>query len=71
MIKSSYFLFSGITYGPSGEIKHIPLRESDIKLNDLIRQIMSFGIQGTLILEDPEREKLVLDMLDELAQMVR
>ncbi len=70
-MRNAYFLFSGVSYGPSGEIQHIPLKESDLRLNDLIRQIMSFGIQGTLILEDPDREKLVLNMLNELAQMVR
>ncbi|RLJ05967.1 MAG: hypothetical protein DRP16_05630 [Candidatus Aenigmatarchaeota archaeon] len=68
---NAYFIFGGVSYGPSGEQKHIPLSRSDINLSHLIRNIMSFNIKGTLILDDPQREKLVLDMLEELADMVR
>ncbi len=66
-----YFFFSGISYGPSGEIKHIPLERSDIKLEYLIRAIMAFSIKGTLIFDDPEKEKFIIKILDSLAYMVR
>ncbi len=68
---SAYFFFSGVSYGPSGEIKHIPLSSSDINLGYLIKEIMSSGIKGTLILEDPHREKFILKMLESLGDMVR
>lgn len=68
---NAYFLFSGISYGPSGEIRHIPLSQSDISLRDMIRQSVSFGVRGTLIFEDPEKEKLLLKILDDLGDMVR
>jgi deoxyribonuclease-4 len=70
-LRNTYFLFSGASYGPSGITGQVPLRRSDMNIGHLIRQVMSFGIQGTLIIDDPEREKLILGMLDELAQMVR
>lgn len=69
--ENAYFFFSGISYGPSGEIKHIPLSHSDIRLEHLIKQIMSYSIKGTLIFEDPEKDKFILKILDDLGNMVR
>jgi hypothetical protein len=70
-VENAYFLFSGISYGPSGEIRHIPLSQADISLRNLIRQGVSFGVKGTLIFEDPEKERLFLRILDDLGDMVR
>jgi hypothetical protein len=70
-VENAYFLFSGVSYGPSGEIRHIPLSQSDISLKNLIRQSVSFGVKGTLIFEDPEKERLFLRILDDLGDMVR
>ncbi len=70
-VDNAYFLFSGVSYGPSGEIRHIPLAQSDISLRNMIRQSVSFGVKGTLIFEDPDKEKLLLRILDDLGDMVR
>jgi len=70
-VSNAYFMFSGVSYGPQGEIKHIPLRTSDMQLRHMIKECMAMDIKGTLILEDPEKEKLILRMLEELADMVR
>lgn len=70
-LDNAYFFFSGISYGPSGEREHIPLARSDINLEHLVRQIMTYNIKGTLIFEDPDRERFVLKMLDQMAAMVR
>ena len=70
-IQNPYMLFSGVKYGPSGEIQHIPFKKADIDLNHLIKAIMTFGTKGTLIFEDPEREKGLLDMLKDFGEMVR
>ncbi|MCX6814760.1 MAG: TIM barrel protein [Candidatus Aenigmarchaeota archaeon] len=70
-VNNAYFLFSGVSYGPQGEIKHIPLRTSDMQLSHMIKESMAMDIKGTLILEDPEKEKLILRMLEDLADMVR
>jgi deoxyribonuclease-4 len=69
--QGALFLFSGVSYGPSGIIKHVPLASSDIKLEYLIKEAMSAGVKGTLIFEDPDREKFILKMLERLADMVR
>ncbi len=71
MFHDSFFLFSGVSYGPSGEIRHIPLAQSDIKLEHLIKGIMSFNIKGTLIFEDPEKEKFILKNMERLGDLVR
>jgi deoxyribonuclease-4 len=68
---NAYFIFSASSYGPSGEIKQIPLSSSDLNLAYLIKQIMSLGIKGTMIFDDPGREKAILDILTELGDMVR
>lgn len=70
-LQNSYFFFSGVSYGPSGMIKHVPLANSDISLKTMIRQSISFGTKGTLIFEDPEKENFILKILDELGDMVR
>ncbi|MFH1294768.1 MAG: hypothetical protein ABIH90_02390 [Candidatus Aenigmatarchaeota archaeon] len=70
-IKDSYHIFSGISYGPSGEIKHMPLDSSDLNLEFMIREAMSMGSKGTLIFEDPDKEGFVLKWMDRLADMVR
>lgn len=69
--QNAFFFFSGVSYGPSGKIKDIPLSSSDIKLEYLIKEIMSGGVKGTMIFEDPQREKFILKMLESLGDMVR
>jgi len=68
---SSYFIFSGASYGPSGKIKNIPIDRSDINLRHMIRQAVSSGAKGTLIFDDPEKEKYILKILEDLGDMVR
>lgn len=68
---NAYFFFSGATYGPSGLTGYVPISKADISLRLLIKEIMSFGMKGTLIFEDEGREKSILDMLMELGDMVR
>lgn len=70
-LNNAYFLFSGVSYGPSGMIRQIPLKDSDISLSTMIRQTISFGVKGTLIFEDPEKEKFILKILEDLGDMVR
>jgi deoxyribonuclease-4 len=70
-LENAFFLFSGVSYGPSGEIRHIPLARSDLSLRNMIRQAVSFGVKGTLIFEDPDKEKLLLRILDDLGDMAR
>ncbi|UCD03291.1 MAG: hypothetical protein JSV63_01485, partial [Candidatus Aenigmatarchaeota archaeon] len=43
-IRDAYFFFSGVKYGPSGEIGHTSFINSDMKLEHLIRSSLSYGI---------------------------
>jgi endonuclease IV len=70
-LKSCFFLFSGVSYSLKGEIAHIPYAKSDLNLEWLIRECMASGARGTLIFEDPERDKFVFGMIEKLADMVR
>ncbi|MBN1896787.1 MAG: hypothetical protein JW789_03635 [Candidatus Aenigmarchaeota archaeon] len=70
-MRDAYFFFSGIKYGPSGELGHMSFIGSDLKLEHLIRTALSYGITGTIIFEEPEREKRIVDILDQLGDMVR
>ena len=70
-MRDAYFLFSGVSYWPSGEIKHIRLEKSDINLEHMIKESMGMGIRGTLVFEDPDRERFILKTLEKLGDMVR
>ncbi len=70
-IRSAFFFFTGVKYGPSGEISHTPFLTSDLKLEHLIRSILAFGMRGTLIFEESGRERDVVSILDQLGDMVR
>ena len=71
VFRDSYFLFSGVSYGPSGYIRHVPMPQSDMNLAHLIKGIMSFNIKGTLIFEDPTRDKFILRNMERLGDLVR
>ncbi len=70
-LSDTYFIFSGISYGPSGGIQHKPIARSDMKLEHLIKSVQALNIKGTLIFETPNREKDIVDILHELGDMVR
>ncbi|HDD46529.1 MAG TPA: hypothetical protein ENG42_03560 [Candidatus Aenigmarchaeota archaeon] len=70
-LNNAYFIFSGIIYGPSGEIEHRRIIDTDLKLEYLIRTIMAYNIKGTLIFETLNREKDIVEILDLLADLVR
>ncbi len=70
-VQNAYFIFSGVSYGPSGFIRHVPLARSDINLEYLVREVMGLGVKGTLIFEDPEKEKYILKNLEKIGDMVR
>lgn len=70
-VRNAFTIFSGITYNPSGEIEHVSLRESDMNLETFIKVVMGMNIKGTLIFQLPEREKELVDMIDDLSFIVR
>ncbi len=70
-LQNMFSIFSGASYGPSGLIKQIPINRSDMKIENLIDSFMGFGARGTLIFDDPEKEKFCMELLKNLAEMVR
>ncbi len=70
-LSEAYFIFSGIDYDRTGAGKHKPVARSDMKLEHLIKCIQALNIKGTLIFETPGREKDIVDILQDLADMVR
>jgi deoxyribonuclease-4 len=53
---------SGIEYGPKGEKNHLPVAESDLKLNFLFKALKDFGCAGRILCESPIMEEDALNM---------
>ena len=48
---------SGIAYGKKGEIKHLNLKESDLKYVELLRALKDYQAKGLVICESPNLEE--------------
>ncbi len=48
---------SGISYGKKGELKHLNLKESDFRYDELLRALEDFGTSGVVICESPNLEE--------------
>jgi len=48
---------SGIQYGRKGELKHLNLRESDLRYVELLKALKELEVKGVLICESPDRER--------------
>ncbi len=70
-MKNALFIFGGVQYNRQGLVKYVPLRKADMRLELLVREIMGYDIRGTLIIQDPEHENSIQEMLEELGDMVR
>jgi deoxyribonuclease-4 len=53
---------SGIEYGPKGERNHLPLRESDLNLEELFQALAANGCSGRILCESPILEEDALYM---------
>ncbi len=56
-IKDMHIHVSGIEYGLKGEKRHVNLKESDFKYEDLLRALKDFGAKGIVIIESPNLEE--------------
>jgi len=61
-LKHLHIHLSGIEYGPKGEKNHLPVAESDLKLNFLFKALNEFGCAGRILCESPIMEEDVLNM---------
>jgi len=48
---------SGIEYGEKGEKNHLPIEESDLDLDALLRALMDFNCAGRILIEGPPMEQ--------------
>lgn len=56
-VKNVHFHISGIEYGLKGEKRHLVLKESDLRFEELIKACHSFGVEGLAICESPNLEE--------------
>ena len=61
-LKHLHIHLSGIEYGPKGEKNHLPVAESDLKLNVLFNVLRDFGCGGRILCESPIMEEDALNM---------
>lgn len=48
---------SGIAYGPKGEQEHLPIPESDLDLDAILKALKSFDCSGRILIESPVMEE--------------
>jgi len=48
---------SGIEYGPKGEKAHLPISESDLDLDAILRALKAFNCSGRMLIESPAMEE--------------
>jgi deoxyribonuclease IV len=56
-LETAHYHLSGIEYNKGGERKHLPLRASDLKYEELLRAFKDYGVQGKVICESPNPEE--------------
>jgi deoxyribonuclease-4 len=61
-LKHLHIHLSGIEYGPKGEKNHLPVAESDLKLNFLFKALKEFDCAGRILCESPIMEEDALNM---------
>ena len=59
---SLHIHLSGIEYSEKGERNHLPLRESDLRLNELFKALHEANCQGRILCESPLMEEDALYM---------
>ncbi|HUU62940.1 MAG TPA: TIM barrel protein [Dehalococcoidia bacterium] len=55
-LEQMHIHLSGIQYDQKGEIKHLNLKDSDLRYVELLRALKELEVKGLIICESPERE---------------
>lgn len=61
-LRNLHIHLSGIDYSAKGERKHLPLKESDLDIQNLLRALNDAGCQGRILCESPVLEEDALYM---------
>jgi deoxyribonuclease-4 len=56
-LKKLHIHLSGIEYSPKGEKNHLPIRESDLNINQLLEILKRTGCAGRILCESPILEE--------------
>jgi deoxyribonuclease-4 len=56
-IENMHIHIAGIAYGARGELRHLPLNESDLRYVELLRALKDTGAKGMVICESPNLEE--------------
>ncbi len=54
---NAHFHISGIEYGLKGEKRHLIFKDSDLRFDEILKALLTFGIKGTVICESPNIEE--------------
>ena len=68
-LKQIHIHLSGIHYTRAGEIKHLNLKESDMRYEELLRALKDLGVEGMLICESPNLEEDALLLKETYASL--
>jgi deoxyribonuclease IV len=63
-LKKMHIHLSGIEYSLKGERKHLPIRESDLKINELFKALGEHHCAGRIVCESPILEEDAIYMRD-------
>lgn len=66
-LKEQHIHLSGIEYGPKGEKRHLPLTETELNYQEVLKALVDFRVAGWLTCESPilEEDALILQGLHE------
>lgn len=56
-VKNVHFHISGIEYGLKGEKRHLVLKKSDLRYEELLKACVTYGVEGLAICESPNLEE--------------
>ena len=56
-LKALSIHLSGIEYGPKGEKEHLPILESDLDLDAILKALKAFNCYGRMLIESPAMEE--------------
>ena len=70
-IKDMHIHLSGIEYGLKGEKRHLNLKESDMKYEELLKSLIDYDVKGILICESPNLEADALLLKNTYLKMLK
>lgn len=68
-LKQIHIHLSGIHYTRAGEIKHLNLKESDMRYEELLRALKDLRVEGMLVCESPNLEEDALLLKEAYASL--